>query len=629
MELGQIKIVVNLQQWSRLGALVLSVGVVLGYGLWGMDWSAARWLQTYWGYYFCLSALVLFGGFLLGALRSEPKALWRARWRGTRRALTMALLGAVVLQLHQPSVMKVYNDEPTHMMTAQMMAVERVAAQPGAGHYEGGSFVHAQPEPFYRMYFFPFLVSILHNLTGERLANGYVLNFAASVLLLFCAFLSARSLSRCAAGGYLAQLLLVTWPLLSQTTTSLAYDVVNLAALSVFFYLSVRYFRQSGASGLNLAISSGILLAYCRSEAVLFLLALGVLVLLKWQRERRLELTWYAVLSPVFLLVPLAARVIGEEALSELTRFYPQAQAGAFHVSYVGTNLQRVGGWFFSGSDSVLNSLPLSILGLLALCGLLTLCCLGRSMRSWLKVQCPDLPVLLAFSVPLALQVTLVLFHFWNPTEGSAVRFFLPTGLYLSLLGATGLGVLAHVGGRRVFMVAGILCAVTFWLVGLPKSARAEQTQNAVVGHYARQCEAWVAAHDDGRTLYARASGHLLLLRGYPATTIRELNADAERVRQLIEQGVYRRILVFHDRVFDGNTNQWTSSAPAFPLSDIWITRRVATMRGFIQSVLTVDEVLGYRTATGEAVYFDFSEDVSTPQFDSDASYFNHVRELH
>lgn len=616
------------KQYALFVGLVVSLSFVVGYGLLGMDWSVARWLQAYWGYYFCLSASALFACFVWVELRSLSGEQWWARYDRMPWGLVMALLGAVLLQLHQPSVMKVYNDEPTHMLTAQMMAAERVAAQPGAGYYEGGELVHVTPEPFYRMYFFPFLVSVLHNLTGERIANGYFLNFCASVLLLLFAFLSGRHLTRCAAGGYFAQLLLVTWPLLSQTATSLAYDVVNLAALAVFFYCSLRYYRQQGAQGLNLAISSGILLAYCRNEGVLFLLALGFLVLLKWQRERRLELTWYVVLSPVFLLVPLAARVIGAESLSELTRFYPHAQAGAFHVSYFGLNLKRVAGWFFLGNDSALNSLPLSYLGCGALFGIVLFCC-RKSTRSWLRGHCPDLPVLLAFAVPVVLQMTLVLFNYWDPVEASAVRFFLPAGFYLGLLSATGVGLLAYVGGPRVFAGAAILCAGTFWMVGLPKGARAEQTQNSVVGNYARYCEAWVGAHDDGRTLYARSSGYLLLLRGYPTILIRELNEEPERMRKLIEQGVYRRILVFHDAVFDGDAGEWTSSAPAFPLSDIWITQRVATTRGFIHSVLMVDEVLGYRTADGTEVYFDLDEAVSMPEFESNLHYFNHVRELH
>ena len=79
--MDEMKRVANFQQWNRLGALMLTVGVILGYGLWGMDWPSARWFQVYWGYYFCLCALILFGGFLVAELRLEPMARLRARWR--------------------------------------------------------------------------------------------------------------------------------------------------------------------------------------------------------------------------------------------------------------------------------------------------------------------------------------------------------------------------------------------------------------------------------------------------------------------------------------------------------------------------------------------------------------------
>ena len=161
---------------------------VLVVGLWALSLESARWVQSYLGYFACLLGSILCGrfGFQVWSRRRLADAFCG------RQALLFAVLisivGSYFMFLNEPLAMRVFNDEPGHAMAAEAMAQERGVFTFGQGRFEGGGLVYADPTPVYRMYYYSFVVSLVHNLTGPRMLNLYLVNMVVTFVLLMVSF---------------------------------------------------------------------------------------------------------------------------------------------------------------------------------------------------------------------------------------------------------------------------------------------------------------------------------------------------------------------------------------------------------------------------------------------------------
>src|ERR1019366_1179143 len=81
-----------------------------------------------------------------------------------------------------------------------------------------------------RPYFFTFILSLVHDLTGYRMANVFFLNGALTAAFLSLAYWFCRELTS-RAGGLLVVVLLVTMPLFGQNAACAGMEMHNLVML--------------------------------------------------------------------------------------------------------------------------------------------------------------------------------------------------------------------------------------------------------------------------------------------------------------------------------------------------------------------------------------------------------------
>lgn len=619
-----------LQTPALASVLLLSLVVVGWLSCTYLDFDRSVWLQAYLGYWFCLLATGLAMGF---GLRAFLRA--RAAGEGFRLdrygvcAIGLAVIGTWIIFLHWPMEMRVFNDEPSHALVADSMAQERIVAAPRRGNYEGGAFVTAEPFPVYRLYYYPFVVSLLHNITGERLFNLHVVNILATFGLLCAAYLGGRWFSRCYLGGYLAQGLLLSSPLLGYVASSANYDSLNLFFFSIFILSCLRYLEAGGSERLDLAISIGILFAYCRSESILYLGLLAVIFGIRTWREHRLELSVYASLSPLFLVVPVVGRILGQRLSDTLTLFYGHVETGFFSAMYIAGNARQALHWFFSSDPGCLNSLFLSGLGVVCviLLPVATYYALRERTDGGASPARFDV-VLYALWILVIGHLVLLLSLYWDPTEASALRFFLPLHLLAALTVARVAGWLEKLAPCRILSVALFICAVFFWSSTLPKAARGEMRKASIAADFATKSLDWVERNDGGRTLYVVKSTHLFILNEYPAITIGELNKNIDRLREIMNENLYENIHVIDMHYLNPATNQWEQSYPIRPLSDSIQTETIAVWRGYLEARTTVENVIAFKDPSGE-VFPLKADGREKNQFDSAKEYFDYIRSLH
>lgn len=326
------------------------------------------------------------------------------------------------------------------------------------------------PIDFYldkRPYFFPFLVSLLHDLTGYRVANMFALNVACAAALLGLLYWFAREVAGRApalfAVGAFALL-----PLFGQNATGAGMDLHNLTMIALVACLGVLYLRVPTDDRLSLLVLAAVLLTQSRYESIIFIAPTAVVIVAGWFRAGRIILPWAAVAAPL-LLVPYAwhSRVLASEPIFWQLE---KGQTSAFGWANIAGNFKGDVGFLFNTGPGLANSAYLTTVGLLGLLwlGYLGVLWLRRSPRPALP---PAAFVGLAFAAGIAAHFVVLLFYWWAKfNDLMAARFSLPLSLAFAVLGAV---LVKGLSERRLPALKAAWIGLGVWLLtmGLPAIA--------------------------------------------------------------------------------------------------------------------------------------------------------------
>jgi hypothetical protein len=379
------------------------------------------------GYYVMLATFALF----LHALWR----LWRLRTPAaepltrSQRALTAIVVIALsMLAINaEPYEGKVLNDEFVLQSTAFNLHYFRDVATMVRGYDVQGVFLSTDNYLDKRPYFYPFLVSVAHDLTGYRVANAFLVNSLLMPVALLLIFAFGRALAGWR-GGLLATLLLGTLPLLGQNATGSGMELLNVVMILAALLLGYAYLRQPDESRIAAFALATVLLAQSRYESALYVAPAAVLIVLGWKRAGRVCLPWVVILVPL-LLVPCALQnkvLSNSPLLWELT----DKSASRFSLDYLHGNLLGVFQFLFNPDAERANSLLLSATGLLALLGALWFVVRPGRAHATNPAARQALGI---FSLAILANTILVFFYYWaNFNDPMASRFSLPLHLLLA-----------------------------------------------------------------------------------------------------------------------------------------------------------------------------------------------------
>ena len=199
--------------FASLSALCAATGLLL------VPDRLALPLVTQTGYWCVLAAFALFAWALWRAYRDD---LARVRACGLRgfdwASLAVVAVGGTVLMVHESFGFKIVMDEVMLAGTSMSMHFDRSVITPMRGGDIQGAFVVLGGNLDKRQLFFPFLVSILHDLTGYRVENAFVLNGILTFVFLGLVNAAGRKLAGRQA-GWLGVALFAGLPLLAPNST--------------------------------------------------------------------------------------------------------------------------------------------------------------------------------------------------------------------------------------------------------------------------------------------------------------------------------------------------------------------------------------------------------------------------
>ena len=414
----------------RLACFTLAAIASLYFGFVHFSVAAARMILRETGYYFIL---LTFGLWLIAGWRMVRPAgtggpgPGPAGWWGWAAA---GLIGGLTLLAvtHEPYRSKILYDEYVLQSTAYNLHYFRDNSAMVRGYDIQGVFLSTDSYVDKRPVFFPFVLSLVHDLTGYRLANVFYLNTGLFLITLgLIGWLGARLNGW--RGGLLAIGLLGSLPLFAQNATGAGMELLNLCMLLVVILHGAAWLARPEERTLSGFILAVLLLVQSRYESALYVLPAGLVVLLGCWRARRLIITGAVIAAPL-LLIPIALqqKVVSNSPIMWELR---EHQTSRFSVEYLAGNLQGAYEFFSATGMTQANSL---LLGPLGLAGLVILGWRLWAGRARWREATPVQLSLLVFGTAILAVTGLVMFYYWAAlNDPMAARFALPLHLLLVL----------------------------------------------------------------------------------------------------------------------------------------------------------------------------------------------------
>jgi hypothetical protein len=573
----------------RLLLLVLNAILAVVLGFFSLSAEMSLQLVTYGGYWAMLVITLCFGWVFVQIVR---EAKWRVS-KPSRSQLQIAglLAGCGILLLVQESYgFKILMDEIMLLGTSMSMHFDKTAVVPMRGHDLQGAFQLLAGELDKRPLLHPFLVSVLHDLTGYRPENVFVLNTALTFILLGLIYAVARRLAGRGA-GIVAVLLLTGLPLLAQNATGGGFELLNAVLILGTLLLSINFVEQRTPTALSGMVAGAILLANTRYESVIFLIPVALLILWTWWQERRVILSWVLVFSPL-MMVPYALHhkvFTVRESAWELAG--QPGHSKVFSLDYVADNFLHWLNFFFSTDGEHSNSLVLSILGFLAVPFFLLL--LVKNLPK-LRTLAPAWQAWLVCSLGFLAHTALYLCYFWGKFDDPVIRrLSLPLHLFFVLAIVSVAYELAK--GRRIWPVLGVVAGAGLCAFSLPAMARHSYTLEYYVGREMEWRREFIKAHPERDYLFIDNNSIIWITHLVSGTPVLQALKHKENIVFNLRNHTFTAIYVFQRYNVDPATGRQTVEpeddlGPDYQLETYWERRFTALTVSRISRVVSVRE---------------------------------------
>jgi hypothetical protein len=459
-----------------LFAAIAAVSAAVGFVL--VPDSMALDVVKYSGYWFVLATFVLFVGALWRTFAPDLRAAGKAGLRGVDWASVAVVgLGGTMLLVHETFGFKIIMDELMLAGTSMSMHFERTVTTPFRGNDIKGVFVIVEGMMDKRPLFFPFLESVLHDLTGYRPENAFVLNGILTFVFLGLVNATGRMLSGRTA-GWVGVALCAGLPLLGQNATGGGFELLNLVMILATLLLGARLLARKDDDAFTAFVYSGLLLAQVRYESPIFLIPVAGIVLWVWYREGRAIMPWQVVIAPVLMThCALHNRIFDTRA----TAWQLQSKPGydhPFSLSYIPDNVAHAIGFFFNHKiTDEPNSFVLSAIGSVAIVFMILL------VVKRLKTLSSEPPISVAtvfFTLGFAAQLGLMMCYFWGHFDDPVIRrLSLPTHLWMVVAVMAVLQQFPRPAVARTILGLAVLAAI---VQGVPSMAAHAYDQEYLVG---------------------------------------------------------------------------------------------------------------------------------------------------
>lgn len=379
------------------------------------------------GGYWCM--LAVFCAWVWSLWRLGGRDGWRLP-SGLREwgVVALVIAGGALWQAHETHGYKILADESLLVGTSQTLHFDRDVGYPVRATDVQGPFQILQSVLDKRPYFFPFLVSLAHDLTGYRVENAFWFNTVLGFVFLGLVYGLCARVGGSMRAGVLALLLVIGLPLLAQQSAGAGFELLNGALILAWWWLAMRFLRAPDDDAQDAFLFTAVLLASTRYESLLFLVPAALILFLAWWRGGEVRCTALTWVAPLTVLPMLWLN----RAFSANDRLWQLESLGAkepFGLEYLPGNLGHALKYFFTLDGYQPNAPFLALLGLLALP--LFLLWAQRVWRAPAQSAGEDAGLALGALGPLGITAVLMV-YFWGQFDHPVItRLSIPTQLLL------------------------------------------------------------------------------------------------------------------------------------------------------------------------------------------------------
>lgn len=389
------------------------------------------------GYYFMLAAVVATGveSYLFCRRNWGELHPWLRHHYAWPFWATLVPL-TLFLWMIQDVGFKVLMDEINLLGTSMCLHLDKQAYTVLRGYELGGVFLPLDGFIDKRPLLFPFLLSIMHDLTGYRPENAFYFNLALTPVALSLCYTLGVLLSG-ARGGVLAMLLLACFPMFNQCAHGGGFEALNLVMILSAMLCACLYLRRPEPGSLSVFCLSAVLLANVRYESVLFVGPVAIIVILGWLRAEKVLLSRGLFYAPILLLpIPMLHRIF-EVNPAFAWQLTSKSADSPFGLEFFFRNLGQAISMFFSLNHSQPVSVGLSVFGVVGCALFLVL--LLREARKPERISA-ELVALAWMGVGILALAGLLMLYFWDFDDVATRRLGLPIVILLIFPGIAALG---------------------------------------------------------------------------------------------------------------------------------------------------------------------------------------------
>ncbi len=569
-------------------------------------WAVGRWVvPTDTAFHW-----VVRGGYwvMLAAFLLAVRAVWRVarsawtEWRPDRTdawAVVLVLAVAGFWQAHEERGFKILSDEVLLLGTSMNLHYTREPTYPIRATDVQGPFQVLQSVLDKRPFFFPFVVGLVHDLTGYRPTNPFYVNLVLSAGFLALVYLVGRKLGGHPWAGALGVLLFAGLPLMAQQAAGGGFDLLNLTMLAAVFWLGLRYAEKPDEPGAEALILTTVLLAQTRYESALMILPVAGLVLWGWHRAGRALFPATLWLTPLLLLpyVLQNRRFATDDSLWELAGQGGGATA-PFALHYLPDNLGHALAFFFDTSGFQPNSPWFAAAGLVALplFGLW----ITRVLRDANQRRPADAAVV-ALGLGLLALNSLYMVYFWGQFDHPVIRR-LSLPLHLLMAVAVILVLARWVRWPSKWLAAAGVTVLALLVQGLPVMAKRAYEKEYLPGVEMAWRQEFIAHHPEKAFLFVDQDSIFWITQRIPATPVKQAQLRKEGLAWHLRNHSFSGMYAFQRYQVDDETGALTLDpaddlGPGFKLEPVWETRLASLRLGRISRITAITTDDGTETA--------------------------------
>jgi hypothetical protein len=430
-------------------------------------------------------------------------------------------------------------DEIMLLGTSMSMHLDKTVLVPVRGNDIQGTFAILDGMMDKRPLFFPFLVSLLHDLTGYRPANAFLLNGGLTFVFLGLVFVLGRQLAGLYA-GWLGVALFAGLPLLAHNATGGGFELLNLVMILATLLLGARFVEKRDAPSLTAFCFTALLMAQVRYESVIFLLPVALLVLWVWWREARVVLSWPVVFAPLLMIhYPMQHRIFDLRASAWELGSKP-GSTKVFSTEYLTGNISHALNFLFGKASEQPNSIVLSVFGCLAIpfFALLVI----KRLRA-LGNESPTTVATTLFALGFAVQFALLMCYFYGQFDDVVIRrLSLPTQLGMVIAVMAVLPQFANAAVMRALLAISLLGLLSRSVPSMAAHAYSQEYLPGKETAWRREFMAEQPRHD-----YLVIDNDAILWIAHEVSSMSVLQATKRRndVVMLMRNHVFSEVYVF------------------------------------------------------------------------------------